>query len=275
MAKYDLSIHVDLGALLGGLQRSLQRTIDLVSLGLIAVDLAPPGALSLPEAFFEFTPALNQKRTVETAKEEYKSWALCSGLRDCVEAISAFLEEVRRVCAVYSLKTMEEVRGGDWNARMVNEPRKFHRFGLPNKLRYLAETYSLDTDLSEELLSINRARNCLVHRGGVVSERDTNEGDTLVVKWRRLEMTVRGETGERVVESPGHVFEAGEMLSVREGSASKTFHKGDSITFTPQEFSELGYTFFVFGQHLVKKLEDYGRECGVPFRQSKDQRNSP
>lgn len=274
MTKYDLSIHVDLRALLGGLQRSLQRTIDLVSLGLIAVDSAPAGALSLPQAFFQFTPAPNQKRTVETAKEEYKSWALCSGLRDCVEAISAFLEEVRTVCAVYSLKTMEEVRRADWNARMVNEPRKFHRFGLPNKLGHLAETYSLDTDLSEELLSINRARNCLVHRGGVVSERDTNDGDSLVIKWRRLEIIVRGDAGERVAE-PHALFEAGEEMFPREGTASRTFHKGDSITFTPQEFSELGYTFFVFGQRLVKKIEDYGRECGVPIRESKDQPISP
>jgi len=110
----------------------------------------------------------------------------------------------------------------------------------------------------------NLARNCLVHRNGIVSHLDSNSDQGLVVKWRKLEIMATGPGGERVMTAMARV-KAGESVFLRHAKDQKLFRKGEFVTFTVDEFGELCMTLFSFGQQLVQNKEQYGRSKGVRF----------
>lgn len=267
MTFHSVQIHIDLAAMLGGLQRSLQRIIDLASFGLIAAERATNGDLSLPGAYFHVATAGNERRNFAAARTEFCTWVLCNGLRESVESISLMLEEARSVCAYWSFGSRAMVSGEEWNQRIVAEGKRFHRLGLPDKITFLKTVYdpSLTPEPMEQVTSLNTARNCLVHRRGVVSDRDRNNDDGLLVEWTKLELRA-GEPGrERALIPPADVAK-GETISIYQKRTSKLFRLGETVAFGAQEFSEICWTFFLLGQSLTAKVESFGRAKGIKFR---------
>jgi len=268
---HEVSIKTDLAALLGTLQRSLQRNLDIAAFGLIAADNTTERKLELPGAFFHMAPAQNKSLDFETARNEFKQWVLTAAMRDSVEAVHIFLNAARPVCFIYSIANQKEIMGSDWNKGIVEDNKKFHRLGLPDKIKYIEEKYdpSLVPEIKEELLSINLARNCLVHRFGIVTEYDSNSAGGLLVQWSKMEIKVAGPSGERTVGAMARV-EAGESVSLQYAKAKKLFKKGESVTFTVDEFSELCMTLLFFGMQFNHNLEQYGRSKGIHFNAPKD-----
>lgn len=267
MAEHTFSVHVNLAALTSQLQRALQRSIDLTSFGLMAAARAPrEDALKLPGAWFQLATAGNEALDFESAGAEFQKWAVACGLRDSIEAMRVFLEEARNIVAVWSLTGRPTIMGEEWNAKMVREAREFHKMGLPGKIEFLKKNYDpvLLPDSADEVLSINDARNCLVHRRGIVADRDLNALDGLLVQWRKFELVVRGPGGERVIVPPATI-QGGETLSGRQARASRLFRLGEGVSFSPQEFAELCWTLLWFGKALVQNVEAHGKAKGVKF----------
>lgn len=276
---------VNVDAMLGQLQATLQRTMDSVAVGLICVEQVkePPPlpfvlaegspslpALSIPGVAFQV--GLAKGSSFEDGRARFPAWVLGCGLRDCIEAVLLYLDEVRSVAAVFS------VGGGamsstDWGRTV--DPRgpvgqRFHRLGLKDKMTYLADRYdaSLRGDYAEEMLSINQARNCLVHRLGVVSPLDASGDPPLLhVAWRRNEFFLRdvATDEERPMPSLPFVTEAETEIFLRpDVRAEKTFALGGQVQFTAQEFSEVVYTCFRYGFDLRTKCLALARAKGVP-----------
>jgi len=111
-----------------------------------------------------------------------------------------------------------EFTGEEWKQRVVGKGKCFHRRGLPYKLRFLSEEHGLSVsrELQEQVLSLNRARNCLVHRAGVVSaQHDANDSGKLRVFWRKSELIASGPAGERPVTESNPILAGGESLLLR------------------------------------------------------------
>jgi hypothetical protein len=117
------------------------------------------------------------------------------------------------------------------------------------------------------VLSINAARNCLVHRGGAVGPVDVDDNGKLVVRWTRFAVFVRDSVGEREVVPPAKV-EAGGEISIRNMQTERVFSLGQSIGFSVQEFSDLCWTLFLFASSASKIVEKYGRARGIHFKDS-------
>ena len=261
-----LSINLNLGAMLGALQRSLQRTLDIVSFGLQAAEKAKDiDRLVLPGIQFHFSMAENRKLPIESAREEFRKWIIEAGLRDCVEAVNPMLEETRSVCALFLLSKKGRFKTEEFQKTVFGATKKFHRTGLPDKLRILKEEYDpvLVPELSDHILSINAARNCLVHRKGIVTDRDVNSPDGLLVRWRRKELLVRDAEGkEQVIELP-FLAEKDVTACMRFAETEKVFRPGEVISFSIREFSDLCMTFFFFGQQMVENLKKYVESKGI------------
>jgi hypothetical protein len=66
---------------------------------------------------------------------------------------------------------------------------QFHRRNFPEKLELISKHLALQSSL-EILNQINRARNCLEHRGGIVSEKDCDPGKSyLSIQWTYPKIT--------------------------------------------------------------------------------------
>jgi len=252
----------------GEIQRAIQRSMDLVSFGLQAADRLEIESLEMPDLHFQVRAAQNLAMEIEQAREEFRTWVLLNGLRDCVDAIGPSLEWARKVCFIWSregevteieegkLRLSGQISGEEWRAHIIDEARSLEYKSLRDKLDHLQDKYHLpQPELSEAILSINKARNCLTHRDGIVGPIDLKDKseEELLVKWRKYEFQVRGEEGTRVLELGVPVQEGGELF-IGLVNVSKKFALGDRILFSPAEFVEISMTFLLFAMQIENEI---------------------
>lgn len=256
---------------IGFIQAELQRAIDLVSFGLHAADKLETNSLDMPGVWFRFTASQDQSMEVNEAREAFRTWVLGNGLRDCVDVVGPSLEWARKICFLWtregevsenedgSLHLSAKISGKEWNEQMVKEGSEFEYWPLRKKLSFLEDSYGLQIpETSEAVLSISYARNCLTHRRGIVGQEDIREDSSLVVRWKKMELTAHGEDGSRPLQA-GSTVHGGETVSFGYEDVSKEFKLGDRIEFTPQEFVQLASTFMLFAlqiQNAIQALQE-------------------
>ena len=267
MADYKIHIDINLNGLRGELQRSLQRTIYLVSAGLQTKDKIDPDHLRLPTNSVTMIFDDGLKWDAQTAEGQYSEWVLSNGFRDLMEYFNAFFESAHKVLAFWGLTTRQkagiEITGSDWNQIIVSGVRSFHRRGLPDKFSHVEGKHNIpiDAKLREQILSINAARNCLVHRNGVVTEQDVGASGALEIKWTSLALIVKSENGEKELVL-GEVVKKGSVIAMQSKESVKKFNLGERVLFTAQEFANICWGLFMFGDDLVQKMSDFGVRNG-------------
>lgn len=257
------------------LHKQLQRTIDLVSFGLIAAPQAvrppvvegiPSHVLRPPNSFLHITMAEEQALDFEAAQGAFPTWILGFGLREIVEATEEFLEEARVVCAALSFGSSPVAKDifEAGVSREGKDGRTFRQANFPDKMALLRRRFGVTSPVEADMLSVNRARACLVHRRGIVTPVDCNEGNALTVRWRRLEFLLRDSKGERPIREPmtTPAEEAAEVL-MRVAAAEHTFQVGAVVTFTLQDFSDLCHATGTFAYEILGSVGDYGARMGV------------
>lgn len=248
-----LQITVSLDALLGELQFSLQTAINLLAISLRATPPESMDDLRLPQEIFATTFAQSARWSHAEALEKHQTWAISNGLRDAVEGVSSFIESAHRVLSIWELASVNggRVTYGEYLAAM--EGAAFHRFGLPDKLAHLKSEHgiAIDATLERQVLSVNNARNCLVHRRGVVSQRDLNTPDAMLVEWRKLHVFLQNEDGEHELVI-GKVVAKASTVCIRVQDEQKAFALGERVSFAIQEFADVTWGLYAFGTEIVK-----------------------
>lgn len=191
----------------------------------------------------------------ESTRDAHSRWCLTNGLRDAIEGVNAFLEEARIICATYKLAKQSLVPAEDYFGIEAFRSR-FNEYGLPPKLRHLRDQYSLWPDESafSDVISVNDARNCLVHRRGVVTAKDVNSAEGRRVSWRAICLRVGTGAKERSAGA-GTIVEAGEIVISRIETHAKTFPLGETIRFTAQEFAEICLTLRIFVDETLRAIQ--------------------
>lgn len=253
----NISINVD--NLIATLNRQLQVVIDNVAAGLYYVDTCDwakmtkgsalddvhwePKLLPMPGATFPFYSA-PQVPDSEVLKKRYRTWVLTSGFRDAIELASGFLDRIRPICALLKLAGVRVPKPTNLQNVMSADESKFKKYGLPRRIEYFKEKCGLkcNPDHTQAILSINGARNCLVHRYGLVTEKDADRGGKLRIAWRRPRLFAKDKDGKERDMIPPCRLEPGEPLLMSFSTMSRSFNVGETISFTPQEFCEICFT---------------------------------
>ncbi len=267
VAEYQLQFKVDTDAMLGVLQGALQRTVDLVAVGLLLPDSADASKLRMPGSFFNFVPAEARRAKPDALRNDFRLWVLRCGFRDAMEAASVFLEDLRIACAAYWLFDPGKgpITGAEYNQALGPDPkRRFHRLGLPHKISSLAKNYDFRIPEANvaHLVTLNQARNCFVHRNGTVWAEDANIEGGLRIQWEKPELVVIDPSGDRVVSKktslPKEV-----RVEMRCRPAERSFAIGEVLSFSSADFSEFCWTFYQFGVAAITALNEYGIVHGV------------
>lgn len=261
-----IKIDINLNAPQEELQRAIQRNIYLVAGGLLSSSQIKESRLKLTDTSIEmnFDPSLVW--SASEVQDQLREWILQNGFRDSVECLNTFLESTHAVCSVWSLQVKQNrgqtFTGADWDKEMRNDAKKFHRLGFPDKLDHLREKHGihLNSGMSKHVLSINSARNCLVHRKGIVGETDIENG-CLLVSWRRAKLVITNEDGEHDLAF-GEVQEKDSMLGLRFVDEERFFNLGDQILFSAEEFQHIAWSVFLFGRSTIAKVSEWGEANG-------------
>lgn len=127
----------------------------------------------------------------------------------------------------------------------------------------------MTTRFNANVLSLNKARTCVVHRLGLVSSLDVDDTGTLKITFQHAKFVARGqETGqELVIDRPGIVTTEHSMLELHFVDSERQFQVGDRVRLQAHELYDTIITLWRFGLTAAQALEAYGRALGIQFQQ--------
>lgn len=253
-----------------------QQAIETVSIGLRGLT-ASGGDLTIPGSHVQVTAARSDNTPAESL-EVHRSAILAGGLRDCVDSLGVALVWAYRECVLWAqpgritqrddgtLSLAASITGKTWNREIIKGAVKFDRLVLPDKIVRLRTLGLPPPAFTEQILSLNAARNCLTHRQGIVGPQDLRARDDpgLTVTWVTLEFVASGDAGTRRGGVGLHV-NAGELLSAEAVPRSRTFAFGLAVSLSEADFVEIAQTFVFYAQQigagiLALQQERYARQ---------------
>jgi hypothetical protein len=236
---------------------------EVVSLCLRAFDDVE---LAIPERQGQ-TFALQFSRDPEPTTEErrsfYKSWVLARGLQDLIRGINETLQE-----AVLYIEVLKWAPRSTTLAAIESEigDIKLRANGLhfPALLAMVNRGLTLPLSFDSEFLSLNRARNCLEHRRGIVSEKDVDDGSTTMTLTYPAIKTYYIRNGEEISLAIGEVIDTFEpgvrgpdghvSIFAKRENRTINYNIGDRLTISASEFYELAMACLFFADDLGSKL---------------------
>jgi hypothetical protein len=209
----------------------------------------------------QFVPSGLGEDVVANFKVEFERWVVGCGLRELIETYSVFLEHSHEACLAMAMAKGNFV---DNHAKIQAD---FESKGFPEKLNLLESKFKVTSKNSKYLQSINKFRNCLTHRLGMVEQKDCNDGNELIVQWVGLELFMEKTNGEEVpisMPSPeGQVLEGPGIIKVRNKERMKRFKQGESISMSPHELAEVCRFFVDSSSEIHNSCVEYVESLGI------------
>lgn len=267
MPTEPLNLHINLVALQATFFRRLQHQLDVTKVLQVGCERVTAEQVAEQGEFGSFVPANGAQLKHEDAKSEAQDWLLRGFLRDAIEGTGLFLDECLQVCEVMQVAAKGSANGAELHRAFHELPRANHRLHLPQKLEKLERQFGVVTRFNSNVLSLNKARTCVVHRLGTVSALDVDETGNLKITFQHAKFVARGqETGqELVIDKPGVVVTEDSMLELQFVENQRTFQLGQRVRLEAHELYDTIITLWRFGMATAQALEAYGKSLGLQF----------
>lgn len=239
------------------IQRAAVITSDVVAASLTAFadgELTKP---QMPNQFISYQ-IVGPELTSEQRRAMYQNWLLAKGFQDLSRGIRETLEEA----FVFSTLVGNRPRGGtleEIKAAIDAIRKRAAVLKFPQLFAKVNQGLSSPIEFEREFLSMQKVRNCLEHRNGIVGRQDIDDGgDRLTLSFPRWKFFYMRDAQEIEIAPDERVNAHDEQpyvdILVRITTRSKTYGVGERITFAPSEFSEIAMACSFFGNELASKL---------------------
>jgi hypothetical protein len=170
---------------------------------------------------------------------EYQCWAARCVLRDLVESFSSLLTAVYQTIESKSSK------------RLSTSGIKFEKLGVEDQSKEFKANFNIDDRWFVMFDGLNRARNSLSHRQGIVSLRDVNNNGALSVSWLKTNWSIADRVPTQFVDAAGQYtgLIRGEQLAGSKAidiciiQTEKRFNIGNTLVFEPADILQICSTF--------------------------------
>lgn len=194
----------------------------------------------------------------------YENWVLSNGFRDLARGIRESLEE-----AYLYLKVANAELGPTTLAKvqsMIEDTRaRAAAMRFPQLLEEINAGLTEPMAFEPEFRTLQKVRNCLEHRGGIVGPNDVDVGaDALTLSFPRLKMFyLRGEDEIEIV--PGEAIDThepetpfaddeGVQIYLKRVTRTRTYARGQPVQITAAEFYEIAMACHMFAADVATKL---------------------
>lgn len=192
---------------------------------------------------------------LEESKKYFKSWIIKKGFEDLIKGITLMLIDVCKV--IEKQKKLLAIQPKSWEELRVildSAEHNLSREHFPKLIQIIQPYLTENLNYLEEINSINRVRRCLVHRDGIVTPIDFQNGENkLKLNWIYYEVTYE-ENGIRKPFAPMMLLTSKGKINLEEQKREKEFEENERIEIEYQLFNELIWTAFKFGEDLIHKL---------------------
>lgn len=202
--------------------------------------------------------------SAEERRSEFKNWVLAKGFQDLTRGVREGLEEAYFYLGVvqkltYSKTTLKEIEQLFSKLRHKAAAKNF-----PELLADVNDGLSKPVAFDTEFQSLQKVRNCLEHRGGVVGKRDVDlSTGLLTLSFPRMKFFyVRGgeeieiEIGKAIdTHSNENPFGKEEVtIMMRRVARSKMYRLGENVLIEPIDFFEIALACHLFASDVATKL---------------------
>jgi len=174
--------------------KGVRRTEAFLGLGLNAandpsfrnyelIDISP----------IHLVPSNVLEETIDHFKTEFGRWIVACGLRELIETFALFLDHTHNACLVMASHKKQIT----FDDATVWQP-AFHYKGIKDKLDTFESRFDVKTNHPEHINRVQRVRNCLTHRHGIVGKQDCDDGDELILKWIGFDIFIETPTGKTI-----------------------------------------------------------------------------
>jgi hypothetical protein len=236
----------------------LEKCANSVLFGLQILEMADenPQSLNLEDGFLDIIYG-SKEHDLATRKSKFKAWLLARGFEDLVKAIEYSLREAYYLSSLFD-RAREPLKVDDFNKLQSEIRKKALGMHIPAMIEKIEPSLIRILNLKNHILSINKCRNCLVHRSGIVTEKDVNntERNALVLEWVRLKLFY-DEDGQEVEIQTNKVINGGPdgtTVKIKQEGMSLQFGIGESIELDYKLFKEFIITCHQFGIDLQNSL---------------------
>ncbi|MCB9231271.1 MAG: hypothetical protein H6581_06400 [Bacteroidia bacterium] len=208
------------------------------------------------EEIMLFQMILNEHlNDINESKLKFKRWILKNGFEDIHNYFRNTLERI------YEYKKLENKPDGLPLSEIEEIRERYmksaNRFGFPDLVKEVEKLLSTPLELKSNLLSINSARNCFVHRNGIVGPEDiNNQGNaSLEIIVNRFIVYFETPTGEEIVAEIGVPGPENSPLKLRREEGRFEFRLGEEINLSLKNFLEILQTCIVFNSEISVLLD--------------------
>ena len=224
---------------------------------------------------YQLTPVTNlqllqdglSKDVVSNFKINYKEWVINNAFREALESFHIFVEELF-LCLIIIKKKVTDI------SRVQKDVTRFEKLPFPSKMETLKKEFIVEPEFINHIKSINKARNCISHRGCVVSIKDYNNSSktALILAWRGMNMILTDQEGERechMSELAGVVTKYETKVGFKFVSREKSFTGGEVLSFEPKELAEVLWYWTMEIKTMTHSAIKYAKNSGVKIVDSK------
>ena len=204
-----------------------------------------------PESMLVFSPIA--KMDMEQSRDNFQHWIIKKGFEDLIIAINELLLSFTHIIDLqqkflernYSLKELQ---------RILIEPNENSKSHIPVLINKVESSLISPLKYRQEILSINKTRNCLVHRNGYVQKNDFNEMETLKLEWWFYNFFTEHRGLKEQVRDIAILTNETKFI-MEESKRSLVFKKNQRITIDLEQFNELCLFCQRFGIELLENFK--------------------
>ncbi len=264
MENQPIEINISLDVLKNKYLAKIQNLRDVIYFLESGTELVTEDHLEKTRHFLSFEPMLQSKLGFEESKEKANSWLLCAFLRDSIEITGLFLDECLQVCSLIEIVAKGRSTEDELKKITENFPKKFHSLHFPQKIEALTRKFEIKSPIESCILSLNKARTCLVHRQGRVAKQDVDESNKLKITLKSQKIIATGvQTGNELVINEAQKLPEESKISIRVDDSVKFFDVNDTISLTTSELYDCITTYFLFGNSLMNEISIYAKRSGA------------
>ena len=157
---------------------------DVIAASLTAFtcgDLVKP---SMPDQFLQLQihgPSL----TSDERRSMYENWLLAAGFHSLVKGVRESLEAAA-ICSKLLIGSIRVPSSATLRDVFDDLRKPFSKLSFPDLLAAVNEMLASPLNFEREFLSMQKVRNCLEHRGGIVRKQDLDAGGVVLRKHRTM-----------------------------------------------------------------------------------------
>lgn len=265
-----INVRINTDTVLHACERILKETQESILFGLVLIQNCSdasgisPDSLGGSEFRFQLEP---REKDINVLKAKLKRFLLTKAFEDFIKAIDASMQKAYEILLIKEwindnkrLQIREATTSLIIRDKMLQ---KFGEFAADAAIRDFDHCYKrikhhLKAPLSllDEISTIRRVRNCLVHGNGVVTQKYVNDkqNGVLKLKWICIRMS-KISNGKKSPFEIGNVVNTGDQIIMDQRyGESYRFNKGDNISLNLQQIYDVLYTCYIFSRELAQNI---------------------